>query len=130
MKSTSIAASLPQKQSSALGILSRVARKGVLARLRQIRHGRIALHENGNVHVFGKSTERCPLAVEVRVIDDAFFSDIAFGGSLGAGDSYTAGRWTCDDLTGLIRIFCVNRDVLSIPDSPGSPNPFSVSPTG
>jgi cyclopropane-fatty-acyl-phospholipid synthase len=42
---------------------------------------------------------------------------VAFGGSVGAGESFMAGDWTVDDLTALVRILLVNRGVLDGLDS-------------
>ena len=38
--------------------------------------------------------------------------DVAFSGGLGAGEAYMAGRWHCDDLTGLAQLFLRNPRVL------------------
>jgi cyclopropane-fatty-acyl-phospholipid synthase len=46
----------------------------------------------------------------------AFYTDIAFAGSLGAGESYMRGEWTCDDLTGLVKLLLTNRHVLDSMD--------------
>jgi cyclopropane-fatty-acyl-phospholipid synthase len=40
------------------------------------------------------------------------WTDVAFSGGLGAGEAYMAGRWHCDDLTGLARLFLRNPQVL------------------
>ena len=45
------------------------------------------------------------------------FADAAFGGTVGAGEAYIRGLWHCDDLTGLVRIFVANRDVMNGLDS-------------
>jgi len=46
-------------------------------------------------------------------MDRRFYADVAFGGTLGSGESYIAGTWTCDDLTALIRIALRNAHVMS-----------------
>ena len=48
----------------------------------------------------------------IYVGDPRFYTDIAFGGSVGAGEAYMSGFWSCDDLTALTRIITRNRDVL------------------
>ncbi len=40
-----------------------------------------------------------------------------FAGILGAGEAYINGFWRCDDLTGLVRLMVVNRDLMSGVDS-------------
>jgi len=47
----------------------------------------------------------------VQVRRPAFWPQLAFGGSVGAGESFMAGDWNCDDLTGLIRLLLANRAV-------------------
>ena len=48
----------------------------------------------------------------LRVLDPRFYRHAAFGGSVGAGEAYIRGYWTCDDLTTLIRIMVLNRATL------------------
>ena len=52
------------------------------------------------------------LRATLRVHDPRFYSDIAFGGSVGAGEAYMHGHWSVDDLTALTRILLRNRGVL------------------
>ena len=42
---------------------------------------------------------------------------IAFGGAVGAGESYIHGCWSCEELTTLVRILVRSRDVLLEMDS-------------
>ncbi len=48
----------------------------------------------------------------MHVHDPRFYSDIAFGGSIGAGEAYMQGYWSVNDLTALVRILLLNREVL------------------
>ena len=41
-----------------------------------------------------------------------FYTEMAFGGSIGAGEAYMQGYWSADDLTAVMRIILQNRDVL------------------
>lgn len=92
--------------------LTRLARQAVLTRLRNLQHGEVAIIENGERQLFGARTEVCPLAVQIHVLDPRFYTDTTFGGSVGAGEAYMSGFWSCDDLTALTRIIARNRDVL------------------
>jgi cyclopropane-fatty-acyl-phospholipid synthase len=40
------------------------------------------------------------------------YRSLAFGGTVGAGADYRDGLWSCDDLTALVRILVLNRQVL------------------
>lgn len=48
-------------------------------------------------------------AWDVRVTDDRFFADVLLRGTLGAGESYMAGWWQCDDLEELARRVLVSE---------------------
>jgi cyclopropane-fatty-acyl-phospholipid synthase len=82
------------------------------ARLAQIEHGCITWVDGTSRETFGRLSDRCGLSCTVRVHDRSCYSGIAFGGSVGAGETFMAGEWSCDDLTALARIFLVNREVL------------------
>jgi cyclopropane-fatty-acyl-phospholipid synthase len=94
------------------GLLSRVARKALLQRLALIRDGEVRLQDAGQSLRFGARTARCGLSVTITVRDPEFFSLAAFGGAVGAGESYIHGHWRCDDLTSLVRIMVLNREAL------------------
>jgi cyclopropane-fatty-acyl-phospholipid synthase len=92
--------------------LDGVARRALLQRLQQLRDGELILHDGQDTYHFGQPTTRCPLTVHIEVRDPRFYSDIAFGGSIGAGEAYMAEYWQADDLTGLVRVLLCNRNVL------------------
>lgn len=48
----------------------------------------------------------------LRVHDPAFYRALARGGSVGGGEAYGDGSWSCDDLVGLVRLLVRNRDLL------------------
>jgi cyclopropane-fatty-acyl-phospholipid synthase len=92
--------------------LDRLARSMVLDKLRHLRHGQITLVEAGGSQTFGQADASFPLAVTLTVKSPVFYSDVAFGGSVGAGESYIHGCWDSSDLVALGRILLRNRDVL------------------
>ena len=81
-------------------------------RLARLEHGCVSLVDGDRVESFGQATNRCPLRATVKVRDRRFYTEVALGGSVGAGESFTAGDWDADDLTALVRILLVNRRVL------------------
>jgi cyclopropane-fatty-acyl-phospholipid synthase len=93
------------------GFLARVAQKSLFSRLRNLTRGRIILQDGDERSVFGESGNQ-ELSAFVTVRDQRFYTDIVYGGSLGAGESYIKGFWNTDDLTLLIRIIILNRKVL------------------
>jgi cyclopropane-fatty-acyl-phospholipid synthase len=98
-------------------VLARLARKLLLAQLENLSYGSLRIIEPQGEHRFGKRTPECDLAVTVHVSHPQFFADVAFGGTVGAGEAYIRGLWRCDDLTSLVRIFVRNRDLMNGMDS-------------
>lgn len=92
--------------------LDGLARRALFQRFSEIHDGQIVLIDNGDKTYFGKTTARCPLIVMLYVEDPRFYSDVAFGGSIGAGEAYMNGYWYSSDLTALVRIMVSNLDVL------------------
>jgi cyclopropane-fatty-acyl-phospholipid synthase len=93
-----------------MALLTDLARRGIVARLRTLRHGHLCLREGGREHGFGQ-TGGDP--VHIHVQDARFHEAIALGGAVGAGEAYAAGWWSSDDLTGVVRLMLRNRDVLA-----------------
>jgi cyclopropane-fatty-acyl-phospholipid synthase len=98
---------LPRKQSA--GLLQNLARSLVLKRLQNLRHGRLLLCEGTQQHTFGVHGA---IEITLHVHDARFYGDIAFGGSVGAGEAWMLGYWSCDNLTALIRLMVLNQDVM------------------
>ncbi|MDH5212223.1 MAG: cyclopropane-fatty-acyl-phospholipid synthase family protein [Betaproteobacteria bacterium] len=90
-------------------LLGDAARRILFSRLERLSHGALVLHEGAQAWRFG---EAAALAVEARVHDPAFYADLAFGGSVGAGESYMLGHWGTPDLNGVMRLLLRNRDAL------------------
>lgn len=73
------------------------------------------IDEQGNVIVEPASGQ--PVAT-VRVSDPAFYASVAFGGSIGAAESYMDGAWTTDDLSALIEALTVNLSAMNAIEGP------------
>ena len=97
--------------------LDRFARRAVLSRLEHLKIGQVVINEGKTQATFGQLTREFPLTVQLRVLDPKFYSEIAFGGAIGAGEAYIQGLWACDELEDLLRILIRNRDVLENIDS-------------
>ncbi len=104
-------------QVTATGWFDRFARRLVLSRLRKLEIGHIVVSDSEEQVSFGAATADFPTTVAIRVLDPGFYADIAFGGSIGAGEAYINGRWACDDLSEMLRIMIRNREVLEQVDS-------------
>jgi cyclopropane-fatty-acyl-phospholipid synthase len=117
MKTSIVPASAAIAADERGGALSTLARRLLLGRLRGLQHGEIRLIEDGVEQRFGTRTRHCNLSATVWVDHPRFFADVAFGGSVGAGEAYIQGLWRCSDLVSLVRILVVNRDLLNGLDS-------------
>jgi len=91
--------------------LDRWLRQRILNSLSRLRGGRITLKEGEQYQELGDDSPSA-LSAYIEVLDSTFYRDIATGGSVGAGESYMAGRWRCDDLTQLVRILARNRNLV------------------
>ena len=92
--------------------LDRLASQAVHQRLAGLAHGEVTLVDGASHRRYGQRDVLCPLSVTLHVHDPRFYSDITFGGSIGAGEAYMQGYWSVDDLTALVRILLQNRTVL------------------
>jgi len=97
-------------------VLARWSERLLRAQLRQLAHGEITLVDGHRRDTFGRRTARCALQVTIQVRDRRFYAETAFGGSVGAGESYMAGDWHCDDLAALVRILLNNRKLIDCVD--------------
>ena len=97
--------------------LDRLARRVVLSKLDDIKMGQIVVTENGEHVTYGHLTDEYPLTAHVAVRNPRFYSDLAFGGSIGAGEAYMNGYWTSNELGDLLRIIVRNRDVMDSMDT-------------
>ena len=88
--------------------LDRLLRKRLLAGLSQLTGGRLAIEDSLGSATLGDGAA----LVRLTVRDMGFYRLVATQGSVGAGEAYGDGMWTCDDLVGLVRLLVRNRDTL------------------
>ena len=105
LKSKTVAKSTTKKSKW----IQNYAREKVLARLAKLTIGQLTIIENGHVKVFGHNKS---IQATVTVLDPHFYGEIAFGGSIGAGEAYMLGYWQADNLTDVIRIMAANQGVM------------------
>ena len=91
------------------GRLDALARRLVLAQLGRLQCGSLVVSEQGQRRLFGNGQG---LSATLTVNDPEFWSDIAFGGSVGAGEAWMRGAWECSDLVALVRILLHNYAVI------------------
>jgi cyclopropane-fatty-acyl-phospholipid synthase len=108
--SLSVALDQPRYESPAR-FRDRWFRRLVWRRLAGLREGRVTLVDAAGRHSFGQAGARCALQATVHVYDPRAYARLVLRGSIGVGEGYMAGEWSCDDLTTLVRIFQLNSAV-------------------
>lgn len=92
--------------------IDKICRPLLFSRLQKIEIGHVKIVDQLGEQLFGKAENSGELSVEIKVEDPRFYSDIAFGGTVAAGEAYMQGYWSCNNLTGLVRIMLRNRQVM------------------
>ena len=102
------------KQKSRSKWVADFAKEQILKRLLNLQTGRLTLIDGVETHNFGKRPldDKESITATITVLDPRFYGEIAFGGSIGAGEAYMLGYWVTDNLTDVIRLMCVNQSVM------------------
>ena len=103
----------PLAQSSALSKVDEWAKRVLIPLLMKLNFGEIVLTDGEEQHVFGRRSDACDLHASLTVLHPRFYSQVLFGGSIGAGEAYMAGHWSSNDLTLLLRIVLLNQSVFA-----------------
>ena len=105
-------AELPSVRAAGSGALDGLCRRAVLAKLRELHGGCLVIAEGLERHRFGKPSAALPEPIVIHVHDARMYGDVAFGGSIGAGEAYMRGYWTSTQLVDVVRLFVLNMDAL------------------
>lgn len=111
MKATSLSSDHHLSGTGKPGLLDRAARNAVLRQLERLEYGNLKLLDGEQTLVFG-SGNLAEHTATLTVVDQRFYPEIAFGGSIGGGEAYMHGFWRCDDPVALVRLLLRNRHVL------------------
>ncbi len=101
----------PLKPKSRAKWVAKLAKSQVLSRLSGLRKGQLILIDGSERHVFGR-LDAGNLQATIIVHDPRFYGEIAFGGSIGAGEAYMLGYWQADTLTNVVRLMVLNQSVM------------------
>jgi cyclopropane-fatty-acyl-phospholipid synthase len=93
--------------------LAALGRRALLGRLEGLEHGQLTIRDGGETHVFGRAGGNDDPVTAIEVEDPQFWADAAFGGTVGAGESYIRGHWRATDLTALVRLMVRNRELMN-----------------
>jgi len=100
-------------------LLNQLAKRIVLSKLECMNKGLLQIIDDSHIFQFGDPASS-DLKATITVRDPSFYSSLAFGGSVGVGEAYVRGDWDCYDLTTLVRLFLINRDVVDDVDQGAS----------
>ena len=93
--------------------LSHFARETVFSLMKKIKCGKLTVIEGGDAFEFGEQSRGDSMVSKVYVRDQLFYPQVMLGGSIGAGEAYMAGYWHSEDLTKVVRLIMMNRDVFA-----------------
>jgi len=91
---------------------TRFLRRQLLDTIAGLRYGQLVLQDALGRVELGAPTAAHPDIVHVHILDADFYREVAATGSVGVGEAYMDGRWTCDNLLGLVQLLVRNRDLL------------------
>jgi cyclopropane-fatty-acyl-phospholipid synthase len=91
---------------------TRFLRQRLFDHVAGLRYGQLVLQDPLGRVELGTPTAAYPDVVHVHILDTDFYREVAANGSVGVGESYMDGLWTCDNLLGLVQLLVRNRDLL------------------
>ncbi|MFD0912594.1 class I SAM-dependent methyltransferase [Methylophilus luteus] len=101
----------PLKPKSRARWVAQLAKSQLLKRLTGLQTGQLTLIEGQQQYVFGDS-DTTAIQATITVHDPRFYGEIAFGGSIGAGEAYMLGYWQADSLTDVVRLMVLNQSLM------------------
>lgn len=101
----------PLKSKSRARWVAALAKSQLLKRLQHLQYGQLTIIDSHERHVFG-NLQHSNIQASIQVLDARFYGEIAFGGSIGAGEAYMLGYWSADTLTDVVRLMVLNQSVM------------------
>lgn len=102
---------------SKFNFMDSLLQKTLFKKLQAIRWGYLEIKTpQGEIHAFGNPEDKSVCASLVEFKNPIALRKIAFGGSVGTGESFIERHWECSSLSNLTRIFVHNRDALEALD--------------
>jgi cyclopropane-fatty-acyl-phospholipid synthase len=101
----------PLKSKSRARWVAQLAKSQLLKRLARLQTGQLTLIDGQQQYVFGDSSAAA-IHATITVHDPRFYGEIAFGGSIGAGEAYMLGYWQADSLTDVVRLMVLNQAMM------------------
>src|SRR5450755_2889340 len=117
MKSSIIPEEAAQDPAEPVSALTGLAKRLLLMQLRKISRGRLRFIDEDLDQSFGRASPDAPYDVTVRIRNQRMYAEAVFAGTVGAGEAYIRGYWTCDNLTDLVRLFIANDAMMADVDT-------------
>ena len=92
--------------------IPRLARHLLLRQLKNLEFGTLILREGDQEFRFVGGKQPNPQVI-LTVHDPRSYAQMVLGGSVGGANAYREGRWDCDSLVNLVRIFALNEDFMN-----------------
>jgi cyclopropane-fatty-acyl-phospholipid synthase len=105
----------PLKSKSRARWVAQLAKSQLLKRLARLQTGQLTLIDGQQQYVFGDmfgDNGATAIQATITVQDPRFYGEIAFGGSIGAGEAYMLGYWQADSLTDVVRLMVLNQAMM------------------
>ena len=92
--------------------IDRLSRRLFFALMNHFKIGKLILIEKNQQYQFGQSSKGVSLQANIQVHHPRFYTSTVFGGSIGSAEAYMAGLWSTSDLTNVIRLVILNRQMM------------------
>jgi len=117
MKSAALCIDRPVSKTRQTGFITNYAKRVLLTRLDNLRHGELIVNDKDEQYIFGRQDDAFPKTVTVTVTDADFYTRVLLYGEIGAGEAYINDHWECDDLTLMVELFLCNSKYIENIDS-------------
>lgn len=95
------------------GKLAVLFKQKILNQLAKIEYGHLIVNDGHHQYHFVGESNQFQVKATINILDTQFYSMLALGGSIGAGESFMLGQWYSDNLTNVIRIMVRNMGLLN-----------------
>jgi len=95
--------------------LNQISKKIIHKNLKMISEGTLKIIEGNKHYVFGQDPN---LIAVIRVNNLRFYSEVLFGGSIGASESFIHKSWDSDNLTKVIQLMALNQSTMDYMEGP------------
>jgi len=101
------------QEAGSRSLIDGLSRRSLFQLFGRIRRGKLTVVDRDERFVFGQADT---LSATITVHDASAYRALLFSGSVGAGEAFMLGLWTCNDLPALAGIFVRNLEALGALD--------------